>query len=41
LSIANGLNPFQLLSVLYKAGATDLVEATFDEIRGRPRSKAR
>ena len=25
---------FELLSALYKAGATDLVEATFNQIRG-------
>jgi len=28
-------NVFQLLIELYKAGATDLVEATFDQIRGK------
>lgn len=32
------LNAFQLLAALYKAGATDLVEATFDQIRGKPRA---
>jgi hypothetical protein len=26
---------FQLLAALYSAGAVDLVEATFDQIRGR------
>src|SRR6476660_2897079 len=31
------LNAFQLLAALYKAGATDLVEATFDQIRGKTR----
>jgi hypothetical protein len=27
-------NTFSLLSALYKAGATDLIEATFNQIRG-------
>lgn len=26
---------FELMSALYKAGATDLIEATFNQIRGR------
>jgi hypothetical protein len=29
---------FELLSALYKAGATDLVEATFNQIRGAIRA---
>jgi len=29
---------FDLLAALYRAGATDLVEATFDNIRGKRRA---
>lgn len=29
-------NTFELLGALYKAGAVDLIEKTFDSIRGRP-----
>ncbi len=28
-------NVFQLMTALYKAGATDLIESTFNTIRGR------
>ena len=30
-------NTFELMSALYKAGATELLEATFDSIRGSAR----
>ncbi len=33
-------NTLQLLSALYAVGATDLVEATFDEIRGKRQASA-
>ena len=33
-------NAFQLLSALYAAGAIDLVEATFDQIRGKRAQRA-
>lgn len=30
-------NTLTLLTAIYRAGATDLIEATFDQIRGRSR----
>jgi hypothetical protein len=29
-------NTFDLMSALYRAGATDLIESTFNTIRGKP-----
>jgi len=33
-------NTFSLLSALYRAGATSLIESTFDQIRGKAKTQA-
>ena len=33
-------NTFQLFAALYRAGATDLIESAFDDIRGKKRDSA-